>query len=94
MGEEIPTLQFTSVPSHPNFLLTSGATTITAANGDKLQALIDGVMDVTTGLARGRFQFVGGTGQFTQASGSAHFVVEQNRDTGTFELTAVGSINF
>lgn len=94
IGEEIPTLQGTSALLTPNLLLTSGATTITAANGDRLQAVIDGVLDVATGIAKGSFQFVGGTGQFTQVSGTAHFVVEQNRATGAFEMSVVGSINF
>ncbi|HEX4950138.1 MAG TPA: hypothetical protein VFZ34_25960 [Blastocatellia bacterium] len=94
MGEEIPTLQFIPTSNPPNPLQTCGATTLTAANGDKLQAFIDGVMDVPTGHVRGSLQFVGGTGQFTQASGTAHFVLEQNRTTGAFEVTVVGSINF
>jgi hypothetical protein len=95
LWNEVATLQFTPHPNNPNLILASGTGTFTAANGDKLQFVIeDSVLDTTTSLARGRFQFVGGTGRFAGLSGGANFVVDQNLATGAFEVTAIGRINF
>jgi hypothetical protein len=86
-------LTFSPGPA-PNLILASGQETFTAANGDELYAeFTDAVLDTTTGIAHGEFVFVGGTGRFEGASGSAAFVVLQD-PSGSFELTAVGSIDF
>jgi len=87
-------LQFKPDPNNSNQLLATGTSILTAANGDKLQFLVDGTLDITTGLGKGTLQFVGGTGRFDEASGSANFIVTQNLATGAFEVTAVGAINF
>jgi hypothetical protein len=82
-------------PENSNQLLVSGGATITAANGDKLQAVLaNAVLDPTTGIGKGGIQIVGGTGRFEGAGGSADFVVEQNLATGAFETTWIGNINF
>lgn len=73
---------------------SSGEATIVAANGDKLVVLIEGVLDPVAGTDQGTFRFVGGTGRFEGASGSADFVVTLNPLTGGFELTVVGRINY
>lgn len=73
---------------------SSGEATLTAANGDKLKLLIDGILDPDAGIDQGNFYFVGGTGRFEQASGSANFVVTINPLTGAFELTVVGKIDY
>ena len=89
------TLQFAPDPENSNQLLVSGGATITAANGDKLQAVLaNAVLDPATGIGKGGIQFVGGTGRFEGAGGSADFVVEQNLATGAFETTWIGNINF
>lgn len=75
-------------------LHSSGEAAITAANGDKLQVQIEGVLDPIAGVDQGVFYFVGGTGRFEGASGSANFVVNINPITGGFELTVVGKINY
>jgi hypothetical protein len=75
-------------------LRSSGEATLNAANGDKLEFEIDGVLDPITATDQGVFRFVGGTGRFEGASGSADFVVTINPLTGGFELTVVGRINF
>jgi hypothetical protein len=75
-------------------LRSSGEATLTAANGDKLQFQIDGILDPVAGIDQGLFHFVGGTGRFQGASGSANFVVHINPLTGGFELTVVGKINY
>lgn len=81
-------------PDSNGVLHSSGEATITAANGDKLQTQIDGILDPVAGMDQGVFYFVGGTGRFEGASGSANFVVTINPLTGGFDLTVVGKINF
>jgi hypothetical protein len=75
-------------------LHSSGQATLTAANGDKLQVQIDGILDPVAGVDQGVFHFLGGTGRFEGASGSANFVVNINPVTGGFELTVVGRIDY
>ena len=75
-------------------LRSSGEATLTAANGDKLQVQIDGILDPVAAVDQGLFHFVGGTGRFEGASGSANFLVTINPVTGGFELTVVGKINY
>ena len=81
-------------PDNNGVLHSSGEATLTAANGDKLQFQIDGILDPVAGVDQGVFYLVGGTGRFEGASGSANFVVTINPLTGGFELTAVGRINY
>ena len=75
-------------------LRSSGEAILTAANGDKLQLQIDGILDPVAGVDQGLFHIVGGTGRFEGASGDANFVVNINPLTGGFELTVVGKINY
>lgn len=86
-------------PEHPGRMLSSGSGTITAANGDVLQIEFNGVLDPPTpgsptGIDRPFFRFVGGTGRFAGASGSAEAVVVVNLGTGAFEITMVGKIDY
>ena len=81
-------------PDNNGVLHSSGEATITAANGDKLQVQIDGILDPVAGVDQGVFYFLGGTGRFEGASGSANFVVNINPLTGGFELTVVGRIDY
>ena len=88
-------ITFTPDPDNPILVHPSGEATLTAANGDKLNLIVeDGVMDVTTGIGTGHFRFVGGTGRFANASGITEHVVVQNLVTGAYELTVVGRIDF
>jgi hypothetical protein len=73
---------------------SSGAATITAANGDKLEVAVEGTLDPNTGMDQGVFRFAGGTGRFERASGSANSVVTTNPLNNGFELTLVGKIDF
>ena len=81
-------------PDSNGVLHSSGDSTLTAANGDKLQIQIDGILDPVAGVDQGIFYIVGGTGRFEGASGSANFVVSINPLTGGFDLTVVGKINY
>ena len=81
-------------PDSNGVLRSSGEATLTAANGDKLQFQIDGILDPVAAVDQGVFRFVGGTGRFEGASGEANFLVSINPLTGGFELTVVGKINY
>ncbi len=86
-------------PEHPGRLLSSGASIITAANGDTLKIEFTGVLDPpepgsTTAVDKPHFIFAGGTGRFANASGTADAVVVINLPTGAFEITMVGDINY
>jgi hypothetical protein len=92
------TISFTTTDD-PNVLLASGEVTFTAANGDTLVSTFDAVLTIsttnpTTGIANGAFVFTGGTGRFDGASGTGDFVVMQNLDTGDYELTGVGTVDY
>ena len=82
------------IPDSQGVLRSSGDATITAANGDKLQVQIDGILDPVAAIDQGVFRFMGGTGRFAGATGSANFVVVINPVTGGFELTVVGKIDY
>jgi len=81
-------------PDANGVLHSSGDATITAANGDKVQIQIEGVLDPVAGMDQGIFHIVGGTGRFEGATGDANFVVQLNPLTGGFDLTVVGKINY
>jgi hypothetical protein len=81
-------------PDENGKIPSSGEATIIAANGDKLNVVLQGLFDPATGTDQGIFSFVGGTGRFAGASGSADFVVTVNPNTGGFELVMVGRINY
>jgi len=81
-------------PDANGVLHSSGDATITAANGDKVQIQIEGILDPAAGMDQGIFHIVGGTGRFEGATGDANFVVQLNQLTGGFDLTVVGKINY
>lgn len=81
-------------PDENGKIPSSGEATIIAADGDMLNMVVRGLFDPVMGSDHGVFTFIGGTGRFAAASGSADFVVTVNPLTGGFELTLVGTINF
>ena len=86
---------FTPDSSNPNILHPSGGGVFTAANGDKLNfVIVNGALDLTTGIGTGDFAFTGGTGRFANATGNTSGVIEQNLITGAYELTLVGNIDY
>jgi hypothetical protein len=88
-------VNFTPDASNPNILHPSGGGVFTAANGDKLNfVIISGALDLTTGIGTGDFEFTGGTGRFTNATGRTSGVIQQNVVTGSYELTLVGKIDY
>jgi hypothetical protein len=88
-------VSFTPDASNPNILHPSGGGVFTAADGDKLNFIIvNGALDLTTGIGTGDFAFTGGTGRFANATGQLSGVIEQNVVTGAYELTLVGNIDY
>jgi len=88
-------VNFTPDASNPNILHPTGGGVFTAANGDKLNFIIvNGALDLTTGIGTGDFEFTGGTGRFANATGHTSTVIEQNVVTGAYEMTLVGNINY
>jgi len=91
----VGTLFFAPDPNDPTKLVATGGATLTAANGDKLEFVLENsVLDIPTSISTGNFRFVAGTGRFAAPSGVANYVVSQNLATGAFQLTAVGRIDF
>ena len=88
-------VNFTPDATNPNILHPTGGGVFTAANGDKLNFIIlNGALDLTTGIGTGDFGFTGGTGRFANATGQVSGVIEQNVVTGAYELTMVGNIDY
>ena len=57
-------------PDSAGVIHSSGEGTLTAANGDKLNFRIEGILDPGAGVDQGLFIFIGGTGRFESATGS------------------------
>lgn len=91
---QLGTLSLTPKPDTPTVIIANGDSTFTGADGDELQAQLDGELDTTTGIATGTFAFNGGTGRFNEAKGSANFQVTQDLNSGAFEVTANGTIDY
>lgn len=70
----------------------TGNVTFVAANGDQLHASFIGVFDPRTGIATATFTWLGGTGRFATARGTAGFTVAQDPG-GTFTFHASGTIS-
>jgi len=88
-------VDFTPDASQPNIVHPSGGGVFTAANGDKLNfVIINGALDLTTGIGTGDFAFTGGTGRFANATGRTAGVIQQNVITGAYVLTLVGNIDY
>jgi polyvinyl alcohol dehydrogenase (cytochrome) len=77
----------------PNVFAISGVTTYEAANGDQLYASLDGTLNVLTGEGSGIDTWVGGTGKFADASGTAYLTAQIFPD-GTFTFELVGFVTF
>jgi hypothetical protein len=94
----VGTINFSPDPANPGRLLTSGSGTMTASNGDTVQLELNGALELTPGSTtatdKAVFRFVGGTGRFVGAHGTANGIVVVNLLTGAFEITMVGDINY
>jgi polyvinyl alcohol dehydrogenase (cytochrome) len=86
------TIQF--VQTSPTTLSATALVTFTAANGDQLCAIAVGTADLVSGTNTATFTFVGGTGRFLHASGTAQAGFVQDFATGAFSFTLGGDLAF
>jgi outer membrane protein assembly factor BamB len=77
----------------PNIFLISGRTTYRAANGDELYAVLDGTLNLATGVATGTDTWDGGTGRFANARGTVQLSA-QLLEGGAFTFELVGNISY
>jgi len=85
------TLQLTPT-TVPFVFAVSGTSEYTAANGDKLYAILSGTLNVLTGAVSGTDTWDGGTGRFADASGVADLSAQLSPD-GSFLFSLVGVIS-
>lgn len=89
------TIYFNPDPNDPTLVHPTGEGIFTAADGDKINIVVeDASMSLITGVGGGIFRITGGTGRFANATGWMNAVVEQNFITGAYEVTAVGKIDY
>ena len=79
--------------STPGVLAVSGWAHYTAANGDVLCAAISGTVVQGTGAINATATYVGGTGNFANASGSST-LTGQMLGGGALTISAVGNISY
>lgn len=81
-----------------NYFTFKGKFELTASNGDKLTGDYSGSFKPITppkySLSDAVFQITGGTGRFSQASGSAELQGTQNIQTGKGKIEANGTISY
>jgi hypothetical protein len=76
-------------------ILGEGTQTLTAANGDTLDAEFSGLLDPETGEATVEFVITGGTGRFEDASGDFTADVQTvSQVPPTFTFTVDGTISY
>jgi len=91
------TFTLTPTPVANEFNL-EGHATLTAANGDKLETGLEGILIVdpstNTGHADLTYQWEGGTGRFENASGTTIWHVDVNLSDNTYDVVADGVIKY
>jgi hypothetical protein len=76
------------------FLITAWAIH-TAADGDELHEVVTGRLNFLTGAASGTVTYVGGTGRFAYATGTATLQLQLAPDgSGKFDYSGKGTIDF
>jgi hypothetical protein len=82
-----------STTTDPTGVPVDGCSTYTAANGDKLHAILTGQLNAVTGAITVTVTYAGGTGRFHDASGSATLLGQILPD-GTIVVTVEGTIDY
>ena len=77
----------------PGVLAVNGWAHYTAANGHVLCAAISGTVNQQTGAIQGTATYIGGTGNFANASGSSA-LTGQMLGGGALTISALGSISY
>jgi hypothetical protein len=82
-----------SPTADPTVLRIDASTTLTAADGDQLHETITGHLNVVTGAITATVTYVGGTGRFDGAGGSATLSGQMLPD-GTIAVSVEGTIDY
>jgi hypothetical protein len=82
-----------SPADHPNIVQIDGWSIYTAANGDELHAVVSGQLDGKTGAITATVTYVGGTGRFADATGSAS-LAGQLRPGGIVSVAVAGTVEY
>jgi hypothetical protein len=82
-----------SPTSNPAVLHVDGAIVYSAASGEDLHAVVAGELNGLTGAITATVSYLGGTGRFASASGSASLAGQMQPD-GTISVTVTGSIDY
>jgi hypothetical protein len=82
-----------SPTADPSILRIDAVSIYTAANGDQLYANITGQLNGATGAITATVTYVGGTGRFDDATGSANLVGQILPD-GTISVAVEGTIDY
>lgn len=89
---EAGSVAFAPTPN-PDVLAVVGGAVYTAANGDELHATLSGELNTLTGAITVTVTYVGGTGRFAGASGSAS-LAGQMLGGGAVSIAVAGRIRF
>jgi len=89
---EVGSVTFTPT-SNPAILDAAGVLVYTAANGDRLFARLQGQVNGLTGAVTAVVTYVGGTGRFVSATGSA-VLIGQLLGGGAVTVTVKGTIAY
>ena len=89
---EVGSAQF-SPTADPTVFRVDGWSIYTAANGDQLYAVFTGHLDGLTGTITAMVTYVGGTGRFADATGSASLAA-QILPGGSIEVAIKGTIDY
>lgn len=89
---EAGSAQFTPT-AVPGVLRVDARVVLTAADGDQLHETITGELDLRTGAITATVTYVGGTGRFADAGGSATLSGQMLPD-GTIAVAVDGSIDY
>jgi hypothetical protein len=90
--DEVGSVQF-SPTADPTVLHLEAESTYTAANGDRLHAVFTGQLNGVTGVITATVTYVGGTGRFANASGTAT-LSGQLLPGGSIEVAVKGTIDY
>lgn len=82
-----------SPTSDPAVFNANATATYTAADGDKLYAIFSGQLNGVTGAITATVTYVGGTGRFASAGGTATLSGQQ-LPNGTIEVAIKGTIDY
>jgi len=90
--EEAGTIQLTPT-ANPAVFDANAMSTYTAPNGDELRAVFTGQLNFATGVVTATVTYVGGTGRFANATGTAT-LSGQLLPGGSLDVSVKGTLNY